>query len=172
MPLRTRIVFEPPRRPSATSRRTSSPTTAISARRHAEPPLHLAHGCARGLAHDDRPGAARLRDRGGDHRAAAQDRPVCARVGRDVAAGEQACARDDGAGGALELVEVDLVGVRDEHRVDVRAVATVDEVNAGLVEVRPRGLGRERQDARLPAEAVEVRLHGAERRQHLLVLDR
>ena len=31
MPLRTRIVFEPPRRPSATSRRTSSPTTAISA---------------------------------------------------------------------------------------------------------------------------------------------
>ena len=41
-----------------------------------------------------------------------------------------------------------------------------------LLEIRARGLGRERQNARLAAEAVEVRLHGAERRQHLPVRDR
>ena len=41
-----------------------------------------------------------LRDRGRDHRAAAEDRAVRAGVRRDVAAGEEAGAGDDGARGA------------------------------------------------------------------------
>ena len=74
---------------------------------------------------------------------------MCARIGRDVAPGEQARPGNDGAGGDLEPLEVDLVGMGDEHCVDVLAVAAVDEVNAGLLEERPCGLGRERQDTRL-----------------------
>ena len=65
--------------------------------------------------------------------------PSAPGVRRDVAAGEEARSRDDGARRALELLEVHAVGVRDEDGVDMGAVPAVDEVDADLVEVRARG---------------------------------
>ena len=50
IPLRTRIVREPPRWPSAMSMPMSSPTTTRSLRRRAEPRAHLVHGGGRRLA--------------------------------------------------------------------------------------------------------------------------
>src|SRR5581483_1498135 len=109
------------------------------------------------LADDNRARAAGLRDRGGDHRAATEDGAVRAGVRRDVAAGEQARTGDDRAGSALELVEVDAIRVRDEDGVDANAVAPIDEPEAGVVEIRARFLGGERQHARPAGEAGEVR---------------
>ena len=71
----------------------------------------------RGLPHDDWPRAGDLRDRGSEHRAAAEDRPVRSGVGRDEAAGQQWGAGEHGSRRPLELGEVDDVGVRDEDRV-------------------------------------------------------
>ena len=117
IPLRTRIVRPRPRRPSATSRSRSSPITTSVAGRHPDLLGDRPERGPGGLPHDDRTRAGDLRDRGSDHRAAAEDRPVRSGVGRDEAAGQQWGAGDHGTGRALELGEVDDVGVRDEDRV-------------------------------------------------------
>ena len=82
MPVRTSTVREPPSRPSAMSIPRSSPITASFAGRRARAAADLGHRRARRLADDLRPRAADLRDRRGHHRAAAEDRPVRARVAR------------------------------------------------------------------------------------------
>ena len=140
-------------------------------RRHAEPPLHAS----------PRPRhvtACRPRRRLPETLAMAaviiaprlKRLPVGAGVGGDVAGGQERRAGDDGPGSALELVEVDLVDVGDEHRVGVRAV--VD---------RREHAGRSWRYARAASVAngrtvapgcgsAQVRLRADERREHLLVV--
>ncbi len=72
--------------------------------------LQRRDGRAGRLAEQARPDAGDLGDRRGDHRAAAEDDPVGAGVAADVAGGEQRRAAGvDGARGALDLVQRDLV---------------------------------------------------------------
>ncbi len=87
MPLRTSTVVAPPMRPSAMSIPRSSPITATSLRVHAEAATDLAERGAGRFAEHARARAGDLRDRGGGHRAAAEDDPVRARVAADIAAG-------------------------------------------------------------------------------------
>ena len=166
MPLRTRTVG----RPAEPSERDVEAEVVADHRdllgADAEQLPHHAHRRLRRLPDDDRPRAARLRDRRGDHRAAAEDRAVRAGVRRDVARGEELRAGDDGAGGALELFEVHVIRVRDEDRVDLPTV--VDHLHPDARHVRARRLARERDHAHPGA----VRLHRAQGRQHLPVRDR
>ena len=155
------------------SRRRSSPTTTVSARRHAEPPSHLAHGRVRGLADDDRRGTARLRDRSGDHRAAAQDRPVRTRVGGDEAAGEQRAHPRSPHARPTRVASKSISSVCATKTASTCApLPPSTSWTPARAEVGPGRLRREREHARRRREAVEVGLDGAERRQHLAVLDR
>jgi hypothetical protein len=81
----------------------------------------------RRFADDDRPRARRLCERSGQHGSPAEDRAVGARIGGNVAAGQEAGARDHGARRALELVEVDVLWLGDEDGVDRCPVPAVDE---------------------------------------------
>ena len=126
----------------------------------------------RRLADDDGPRAGGLRERRGQHGPPAEDRPVRPGIRRNVAAGQEPGTGDHGAGRALELVEVDVARLGDEDCVDRSAVVPVHEPHPRCLEVPVGGVGQERHDARAVREAIEVRLHGAERREQLLVADR
>ena len=104
IPLRTRIVREPPRRPSATSSAEVVADHGQLGGGRAEALHHRPHGGARRLADDDGTPAGHLGERGGDHRSAAEDRPVRAGVRGDVASGQERRAGEDRPGGALERV--------------------------------------------------------------------
>ena len=131
----TRMVRAPHRRPSAMSIPTSSPITAICP--VGTPSRSLtASTAAWGLADDGHLRARDLGERGGHHRAAAEDRTVEPRVVRRVAARE-AGAVQQRTSRAFQLREVDDVLVRDEHHADVGHVVA-GQCDARFRECPPR----------------------------------
>ncbi len=169
MPLRTSTVVAPPMRPSAMSIPRSSPITATSLVFTPRRRLTSPSAARDGLPSTRGPRAGDLRDRGGGHRAAAEDDPVRARVPADIAAGQQRRAGRHRACGTLERGEVDLVDVRDEHGARVLAVGDGD---AGGDHPLAHASGREQLHRRGPVPAQQVRRGAVDRREDLVVGDR
>ena len=136
--------------------------------RHAEAVRDRPQRRTRRLADDDRPPPGDLRERRGEHRAAAEDRPVRARVGGHVAAGQQPRAAEHRPGRALERGEVDDVGVRDEHGVDVLVVPSPSRSRSRR---GTRAPPRCRTRSSVAPWCARRNSDAAERRQQLVVAD-